>query len=244
MLCWNRVHNFSPAFRKTERQGERRLTSTAILWFAGLRGAMSFALVEHIPLYDFVSGEGTRFKPELKAMTSASIMFTVFVLGGYTYYVWVPDAVGSKPTCQCRLIFSFLVLSGRSMDSLGMAPSTRMGASKPSTPDLPDLGSCAAAPQLSKQAAPRQMRAAMAPMKMERSISPPSPARNVIITLFCFPQCPSIGERAEGKKDAGIKVGREEKNDAWLSHWKDWLGDKTLKSWNPHVKIFKASQQI
>lgn len=58
-----------------------------VLWFAGLRGAMSFALVENIPLYDSVSGEGTRLKPELKAMTSASIMFTVFILGGYTYYV-------------------------------------------------------------------------------------------------------------------------------------------------------------
>jgi hypothetical protein len=43
--------------------------------------------VEHIPLYDEVSGQGTRLKPELKAMTSASIMFTVFVLGGYTYYM-------------------------------------------------------------------------------------------------------------------------------------------------------------
>lgn len=58
-----------------------------VLWFAGLRGAMSFALVEHVPLYDSVSGEGSPFKPELKAMTSASILFTVFVLGGYTYYI-------------------------------------------------------------------------------------------------------------------------------------------------------------
>ena len=58
-----------------------------VLWFAGLRGAMSFALVEHIPMYDSVSGEGTRHKAELKAMTSACIMFTVFVLGGYTFSV-------------------------------------------------------------------------------------------------------------------------------------------------------------
>jgi NhaP-type Na+/H+ or K+/H+ antiporter len=57
------------------------------LWFAGLRGAMSFALVEHIPLYDAETGEGTRLKPELKAMTSASIMFTVFILGGTTFYI-------------------------------------------------------------------------------------------------------------------------------------------------------------
>jgi hypothetical protein len=44
-------------------------------------------IVEHIPLYDEASGRGTRLKPELKAMTSASIMFTVFILGGYTYYM-------------------------------------------------------------------------------------------------------------------------------------------------------------
>jgi NhaP-type Na+/H+ or K+/H+ antiporter len=67
-----------------------------VLWFAGLRGAMSFALVEHIPLYDSVSGEGTRMKPELKAMTSASILFTVFVLGGYTYYLM--DYLGMSKT--------------------------------------------------------------------------------------------------------------------------------------------------
>lgn len=58
-----------------------------VLIFAGLRGAMSFALVEHIPLYDTTTGQGSRFKPELKAMTSASIIFTVFVLGGGTSYL-------------------------------------------------------------------------------------------------------------------------------------------------------------
>jgi len=57
-----------------------------ILWFAGLRGAMSFALVENLPLYDSSTGYGTRFKAELKAMTSASIIFTVFILGGSTFY--------------------------------------------------------------------------------------------------------------------------------------------------------------
>jgi NhaP-type Na+/H+ or K+/H+ antiporter len=66
------------------------------LWFAGLRGAMSFALVESIPLYDSFSGEGTRLKPELKAMTSACIMFTVFILGGYTYYIF--EKLGISPT--------------------------------------------------------------------------------------------------------------------------------------------------
>jgi len=58
-----------------------------VLWAAGLRGAMSFALVENIPLYDAVTGEGSKVKAELKAMTSASIVFTVFFLGGYTSYL-------------------------------------------------------------------------------------------------------------------------------------------------------------
>jgi NhaP-type Na+/H+ or K+/H+ antiporter len=67
-----------------------------VLWFAGLRGAMSFALVEDIPTYDAVTGEGTRLKSELKAMTSACIIFTVFVLGGLTYYMM--DGLGMAPS--------------------------------------------------------------------------------------------------------------------------------------------------
>jgi NhaP-type Na+/H+ or K+/H+ antiporter len=66
-----------------------------VLWVAGLRGAMSFALVENIPLYDTVTGQGSRLKPELKAMTSATIVFTVFILGGYTYYLM--EHLGMKP---------------------------------------------------------------------------------------------------------------------------------------------------
>jgi len=66
------------------------------LWFAGLRGAMSFALVEHIPMFDEDTREGTRFKPELKAMTSISIMFTVFVLGGSTFYMM--ESLGVAPS--------------------------------------------------------------------------------------------------------------------------------------------------
>jgi hypothetical protein len=71
-----------------------------VLWFAGLRGAMSFALVEHIPQYDAVTGEGTRLKSELKAMTSASIIFTVFVLGGGTFYMM--EALGLTPNQPCK----------------------------------------------------------------------------------------------------------------------------------------------
>jgi len=69
-----------------------------VLWFAGLRGAMSFALVEHIPQYDGVTGEGTPFKSELKAMTSACIIFTVFFLGGGTFYMM--EALGISPKAK------------------------------------------------------------------------------------------------------------------------------------------------
>ena len=58
-----------------------------VLLFSGLRGAMSFALVENIPLFDTVTGHGSKLKPELKSMTSASIVFTVFILGGSTNYL-------------------------------------------------------------------------------------------------------------------------------------------------------------
>lgn len=68
-----------------------------VLWFAGLRGAMSFALVENIPLYDGVTGEGTPFKSELKAMTSACIIFTVFFLGGGTFYMMEALGISPKP---------------------------------------------------------------------------------------------------------------------------------------------------
>ena len=78
-----------------------------VLWFAGLRGAMSFALVEHIPMYDSVSGEGTRLKPELKAMTSATIIFTVFVLGGYTFYLM--EYMGIAPNNGRKLSESEMV---------------------------------------------------------------------------------------------------------------------------------------
>lgn len=78
----------NPGVTNNAEQGvhiDRRMQ--LILVFAGLRGAMSFALVEHIPMFDTTTGQGSRYKPELKAMTSASVVFTVFVLGGATSYL-------------------------------------------------------------------------------------------------------------------------------------------------------------
>ena len=57
-----------------------------ILVLSGIRGAVSFALVENIPVYNSVAKVGSQFKPELKAMTSSSIVFTLFVFGALTYF--------------------------------------------------------------------------------------------------------------------------------------------------------------
>lgn len=58
-----------------------------MLVLAGVRGAVSFALVENIPVFNAVTKEGSRFKAELKAMTSSSILFTLFVFGALTYFI-------------------------------------------------------------------------------------------------------------------------------------------------------------
>mmetsp|Transcript_8494 Transcript_8494/g.25156 ORF Transcript_8494/g.25156 Transcript_8494/m.25156 type:complete len:789 (-) Transcript_8494:2739-5105(-) len=56
-----------------------------ILLLAGVRGAVSFALVENIPVWDNVSKTGSQYKAELKTMTSSSIVFTLFFFGALTY---------------------------------------------------------------------------------------------------------------------------------------------------------------
>lgn len=59
----------------------------AVLVLAGLRGAVSLALVENVPIYNSNSGEGCEFKQLMKGMTSACILFTTFVFGGGAYYI-------------------------------------------------------------------------------------------------------------------------------------------------------------
>jgi NhaP-type Na+/H+ or K+/H+ antiporter len=58
-----------------------------VLVLSGLRGAVSLALVESVPIYNAVTSSGTEYKGIMKAMTSASIIFTIFVLGGSSYYI-------------------------------------------------------------------------------------------------------------------------------------------------------------
>jgi NhaP-type Na+/H+ or K+/H+ antiporter len=77
------------------------LRTQQILFLGGVRGAVSFALVENIPVYDAVRKVGSQFKPQLKAMTSSSILFTVFVFGGFTYFLVKREA--SHPSLDTDL---------------------------------------------------------------------------------------------------------------------------------------------
>ena len=57
-----------------------------VLLYSGMRGAVSLALAENIPLFDVVTKNGSKYKAALKAMTSSSIIFTVFCFGASSYY--------------------------------------------------------------------------------------------------------------------------------------------------------------
>lgn len=58
-----------------------------ILLLSGMRGAVSVALAENVPLYNAVTMSGSKVKLEIKAMTSSSIIFTIFNFGALTYFV-------------------------------------------------------------------------------------------------------------------------------------------------------------
>lgn len=64
-----------------------------ILFTAGIRGAVSYALVQMIPVYDAVSQHGSLYKGELRSMTSATIVGVLFVFGALTYF-----GIGDKRT--------------------------------------------------------------------------------------------------------------------------------------------------
>lgn len=57
-----------------------------ILFSAGVRGAVSYALVQNIPVYNSVTKIGSHYKGELRAMTSATIVVLLFSFGAMTYY--------------------------------------------------------------------------------------------------------------------------------------------------------------
>lgn len=112
-----------------------------VLILAGLRGAVSLALVENIPIYNGVSGVGSKSKPLIKAMTSSSIIFTIFVFGGGAYYIlkWLdvssedmliksPNKTGHTPS----FYYPPLNCVGPSTNSLTEYPEVMSWRSQPS----------------------------------------------------------------------------------------------------------------
>mmetsp|Transcript_3238 Transcript_3238/g.3708 ORF Transcript_3238/g.3708 Transcript_3238/m.3708 type:complete len:832 (-) Transcript_3238:142-2637(-) len=91
--CYKPAHLTSEELESGEPQVSRTAASLQepkiqlVLVLAGLRGAVSLALVESVPIYNAVTGEGCIYKGEMKAMTSCAIIFTIFVIGGSSYYV-------------------------------------------------------------------------------------------------------------------------------------------------------------
>ena len=66
-----------------------------ILFSAGVRGAVSYALVNSLPVYNSVTKQGSHYKGELKAMASATIVVLMFAFGAITFYSvrddWTPS---------------------------------------------------------------------------------------------------------------------------------------------------------
>jgi NhaP-type Na+/H+ or K+/H+ antiporter len=79
----------------------------AVLVLAGLRGAVSLALVENVPIYNNVTGEGCEFKQLMKGMTSAAILFTTFVFGGGAYYVLPRLGIQTESRATAPAAFDF-----------------------------------------------------------------------------------------------------------------------------------------
>ena len=80
-----KTNKFGLSSSRTATAIQDKRTQT-VLVLAGLRGAVSLALVENVPIYNNVTGEGCEFKQVMKGMTSACILFTTFVFGGGAYY--------------------------------------------------------------------------------------------------------------------------------------------------------------
>ena len=92
-LCFPNAMREDDSSDSTGSRGKVYLSRNTqqVLLLAGVRGAVSFALVENIPVYDAVRTRGSLYKPELKSMTAASILVTVFVFGPLTYYLVKKD---------------------------------------------------------------------------------------------------------------------------------------------------------
>jgi NhaP-type Na+/H+ or K+/H+ antiporter len=88
-----------------------------ILFSAGVRGAVSYALVQNIPVYNSVTKIGSHFKGELRAMTSATIVVLLFSFGAMTYYTIRRDWPSSQNRPTRETLTNHLLHTDTSLSS-------------------------------------------------------------------------------------------------------------------------------
>ena len=110
-----------------------------IIFSAGVRGAVSYALVQNIPVYNSVTKHGSHFKGELKAMTSATIVVLLFTFGAITYYSvrrdWSPSGDHIAGPLTHRLMSDTLA-SDDGLDESGEIASLEIEGGPQSRPRL------------------------------------------------------------------------------------------------------------
>jgi NhaP-type Na+/H+ or K+/H+ antiporter len=83
------------SLRPTEKVYLDRKTQL-ILFSAGVRGAVSYALVQNIPVYNVVTKQGSKFKNDLRAMTASTIVVLLFTFGAMTYFTVQRDRLRAE----------------------------------------------------------------------------------------------------------------------------------------------------
>jgi NhaP-type Na+/H+ or K+/H+ antiporter len=73
--------------RHKPQSDEVPLNQQVVVWFSGLRGALSFALAVTVPEYDTVLQQGSKHYGEILACTCFVIVMNVFVMGGIAPFV-------------------------------------------------------------------------------------------------------------------------------------------------------------
>uniref|UniRef100_A0A7S1J2B7 Sodium/hydrogen exchanger n=1 Tax=Eutreptiella gymnastica TaxID=73025 RepID=A0A7S1J2B7_9EUGL len=88
LVCRGWVFPVAWLVNRTRPAGEEVPPRNQVMvWFSGLRGAVSFALAMKIPRYDELLKKGSEHVSEILAMTTAVVMYKVFIHGGLTAVV-------------------------------------------------------------------------------------------------------------------------------------------------------------
>jgi NhaP-type Na+/H+ or K+/H+ antiporter len=73
-------------------------SNVLLMLASGMRGPVSYALAMTIPRYDEVTGIGSKDAPEILAITTSTILFFTFIVGGLTNFL---IRTYPKPSFQC-----------------------------------------------------------------------------------------------------------------------------------------------